>query len=91
MTASLAADETGGPSSTLRAVARVFAVLFYLAQFLAAWYLTRLFFPASGSKLASFLKFSGILVGALICSVCGAVACEAFGYALFLRVVRRHM
>jgi hypothetical protein len=70
-------------------VTRVFATLFYFTQFLAAWYLKVAFFPAPSSKPIAILQYLGMFLGGLFCSLCGAVACEAFGYDLFLRVMRR--
>jgi hypothetical protein len=94
LTATFIAGETpvGRQHSTLLAIlSRGFATLFYFVQFLAVWYLKRTFFPAPSSKPIRALQFTGLLIGALLCSVCGAIACEAFGYDLFLRVMRRGM
>lgn len=89
--ASLAALDAPAHSIYFKAASVILSALFYFAQFLAAWYLTRTFFPSSSSKLTAILKYMGMFVGCLFCSLCGAIACQAFGYALYLRVMRRGM
>jgi hypothetical protein len=72
-------------------VSRAFATLFYGSQFCAAWYLTRIFFPSRATKTVAAFRYIAVLLGTLFCSMCGAVACEAFGYDLFLRVTQREL
>ncbi len=61
-------------------------VTFFGAQVGCAWYLQRLFYPATG-KLRRVLGFVGVLLLSAFLSITGAVAFEAFGYALFVRVM----
>lgn len=92
MTANFAAKEADVAHQylvLLRVTAIVFAVLFYLAQLVAAWYLTRTFLRGSSSNMTMLLKYLGMFMGSMFCSLCGAVACEAFGYALLIHVMRR--
>jgi hypothetical protein len=89
LTASIAQKETSTHIRILIWTADIFGILFYISQFLAAGYLQRVFFPAPRSKIVAILIYVCVFLGAFFCSVCGAVACEAFGYNLFLRVMRR--
>jgi hypothetical protein len=59
-------------------------LLFLAAQVIAARYLQRLFRPTR-SRMIDALQYLAVLTVCLFFSVCGAIACEAFGYAVFLR------
>lgn len=67
-----------------------YAVLavFLVVQALCARYVQRLLRPAS-NRLRDALQYAGVFAMCVFFSVSGAIACEAFGYAVFLRAAPR--
>lgn len=61
---------------------------FFLVQFLAARYVQRFLRPAR-TRLGAAVQYVGVFILCTLCSVCGAIAFEAFGYNLFVRVVEK--
>jgi hypothetical protein len=58
---------------------------FFVVELFCARYVQGLLRPAR-TQLSKAVQYAGVLLLCLFISVCGAVACEAFGYAVFLRV-----
>jgi hypothetical protein len=58
---------------------------FFVLELFCARYVQRLLRPAR-TRLVEAVQYVAVLLLCLFISICGAVACEAFGYAVFLRV-----
>ena len=69
-------------------VSNIMLAVFVAVQLVCAFYLQGLF-PASGSRTVKLVRYISVLFVSLLISITGAMACEAFGYALLLRA-RRH-
>jgi hypothetical protein len=65
----------------------VVLLVFLAAQAVAARRIQYLFRPTR-TRMMDALQFLAVFTVCLFFSVCGAIACEAFGYAVFLRFAR---
>jgi hypothetical protein len=61
-------------------------VIFFLLELFAARYVQRLLRPAR-TRLGGAVQYVGTFITCVLCSVSGAIALEAFGYNLFVRVL----
>ena len=61
--------------------------IFLIVQAFCARYVQKLLRPA-GTRLVDALKYLAILAMCVFFSITGAIACEAFGYNVFLRVAQ---
>ena len=86
----LAASEmpvTPAQANALNRWAVVALTLFFVAQFVAARYVQRML-PRPSGRVRDALQYVGVLLMCLLFSLTGAIVLEAFGWNLFLRVVR---
>ena len=86
----IAAERPGiaaAPQAWLLRLSTILLVLFFAVQLACAWYLQRFFYPTPVRPLQRALTYVAFLLVLAFLSVTGAVAFEAFGYALFVRVL----
>ena len=79
---------TASELAWLNRASLVILAAFFVLELFCARYVQGLLRPAR-TRFIDAVQFIGVLVLCLFFSVCGAVACEAFGYAVFLRVGQR--
>jgi hypothetical protein len=79
---------TTGQVAWLNRASYAILPVFFVLELFCARYVQRLLRPAR-TPVVSALQYVGVLALCLFFSVCGAIGCEAFGYALFLRVAQR--
>ena len=79
---------TAGQVAWLNRASYAILAVFFVLELFCARYVQRLLRPAR-TPLVNALQYLGMLALCLFFSICGAVACEAFGYAFFIRVAQR--
>ena len=85
-----AADTAGsnhGPGVWLVRASYLVLLIFVIVQAFCARYVQRLLQPAK-TRLLDALQYLAIFAMCVFFSITGAIACEAFGYNLFLRVAQ---
>jgi hypothetical protein len=82
--AASAASRNGAPSRWLARGSYAVLAIFWITQIISARYVQHLLRPAR-TKLRDALQYLGVFVMCLFFSFSGAIACEAFGYAVLWR------
>jgi hypothetical protein len=86
VTCALTAGRTGqGAAGALSVTARILAFTFYASQLYCAFRVQRALFRPPATVAMTALQYLVVLLVCFIISITGAIACEAFGYNVFLR------
>ncbi|MBV9269249.1 MAG: hypothetical protein JO061_23975 [Acidobacteriaceae bacterium] len=88
ITCAVAAARAGqGIVGGLTAAAHVLAFAFYGVQVYCAFLVQRALFARPSTMMLTALQYALVLLVCVVISITGAIACEAFGYNVFLRAM----
>ena len=81
------AGSTHGPGIWLVRASYLVLIIFVIVQAFCARYIQKLLTPVN-TRLLDALQYLAIFAVCVFFSITGAIACEAFGYNVFLRVAQ---